>query len=82
MQLNTPTLFGRFRLEMFSGLSKCLIAMTQMGLLDELPLKDLRDVNPFLGPLFFILFLTVMVFMIMSMFVAITSHAMESVRVR
>merc|ERR1711988_1717427 len=38
------------------------------------------DVNSFLGPLFFILYLSVMVFVIMSMFVAITSNAMESVR--
>ena len=72
--------FG-YRSDSFKEISECLITLIwfTLGEFDG-QLDNLRGINPTFGPIFFILFVAVMVFVIMSMFFALTANAYEGVQ--
>ena len=49
-------------------------------LLGSMDLTALRKINPYLAPLFFYLYLTVMVMVVLSIFVAVVNSAYEDTR--
>ena len=70
--------FGQ-ELHQYKDLTQSFISLG-LAMLGEFTFQDLMDVNVYLGPILFVLYVVIVFFVILSMFLAIVDNAYDSVR--